>query len=112
MSEATPYITRGASSDECLDQGLVCSIDPHTGRCTECGELEFPAAYHWTGWESEEDYPPGRMGVYFLTIHTPDGDEYACILHRTEGEAYPLDGPIAKRKEANAQAIVDALNRK
>lgn len=35
-----PYITRGESSTECLDDGLVCSIDPATGECTECGTPE------------------------------------------------------------------------
>lgn len=27
-------------STGCLDKGLVCSIDPHTGRCTECDGQE------------------------------------------------------------------------
>jgi hypothetical protein len=37
-----PYITNGASSEGCLNAGLVCSIDPMTGKCTECGQEEFP----------------------------------------------------------------------
>lgn len=28
-------------SSECLDNGLVCSVDPLTGRCTECGGREI-----------------------------------------------------------------------
>lgn len=35
-----PYPTRGESSEQCLDAGLNCSIDPATGRCTECGVEE------------------------------------------------------------------------
>ncbi|MCK0441054.1 hypothetical protein MUG78_16770 [Gordonia alkaliphila] len=35
-----PYLTSGESSSECLDSGLVCSIDPRTGKCTECGKPE------------------------------------------------------------------------
>lgn len=41
MSEADlPYITGADSSDQCLDAGLNCSIDPLTGRCTECNRPE------------------------------------------------------------------------
>ena len=35
-----PYITKGESSSACLDSGLVCSIDPRTGKCSECGKAE------------------------------------------------------------------------
>jgi hypothetical protein len=35
-----PYLTDGPSSKECTDAGLTCSIDPATGKCTECGEFE------------------------------------------------------------------------
>lgn len=35
-----PYLTRGESSDSCLDAELNCSIDPTTGECTECGAAE------------------------------------------------------------------------
>ncbi|GAB3863549.1 hypothetical protein GCM10028801_31440 [Nocardioides maradonensis] len=35
-----PYLTRGESSESCLDMGWNCSIDPETGRCTECGKKE------------------------------------------------------------------------
>lgn len=37
---ALPYLTSGQSSEQCLDDGLVCSIDPLTGKCTECGIRE------------------------------------------------------------------------
>lgn len=70
-----------------------------------------PPAYHWLGWESEDEYPPGRPDTYFLTICYPDGEEMAVIVHRTVGGKFPLDGEVAKRKEADAQRIVDALNR-
>lgn len=33
-------LTSGESSAACLDAGLVCSIDPTTGTCTECGHRE------------------------------------------------------------------------
>jgi hypothetical protein len=34
-----PYLS-DTDSAECLDNGLVCSVDPNTGRCTECDGLE------------------------------------------------------------------------
>lgn len=74
--------------------------------------VEGAPAYHWIGWESEEEMEPGRPDTYFLTICHPDGEEYAVIFHRTFGGQFPLDGDLAKRKEADAQRIVDALNRK
>lgn len=37
-----PYTTKGPSSEDCLDAGLVCSIDPLIGACTECGLYEYP----------------------------------------------------------------------
>jgi len=70
----------------------------------------YPAAYHWLGWESEADFEPGRPDTYFLTICHPDGEEYAVIIHRTVDGQFPLDGEVAKGKEADAQRIVDALN--
>jgi len=47
-----PYITGADSSDECLDKGLNCSIDPATGACTECRrpegmDSEIPNASRW-----------------------------------------------------------------
>lgn len=39
-----PRITRGESSQECLDAGLNCSIDPASGACTECGTAEDTGA--------------------------------------------------------------------
>lgn len=70
--------------------------------------------YHWIGWESEEDemVTDARPGTYWITICHPDGEEYAVIIHRTMGGKFPLDGDVAKGKEADAQRIVDALNRK
>ncbi len=88
---------------------IVSDTDPDNG---EDEAEEFPEVYHWLGWESEADFEPGRPDTYFLTICHPDGEEYAVIIHRTVGGQFPLDGGVAKRKEANAQAIVDALNRK
>lgn len=72
---------------------------------------EYPTAYHWLGWESEADFEPGRADTYFLTICHPDGEEMAVIIHRTVDGEFPLDGIVAKSKEADAQRIVDALNR-
>lgn len=83
---------------------IVSDLEPEEG--------PYPPAYHWLGWESEADYEPGREDTYFLTICFPDGEEMAVIIHRTVGGEYPLDGPVAKRKEEDAQRIVDALNRK
>lgn len=71
---------------------------------------EYPPAYHWLGWEAEEDFEPGRPDTYFLTICYPDGEEMAVIVHRTVDGKFPLDGEGAKQKEQRAQAIVDALN--
>ncbi|QGJ95002.1 hypothetical protein KHQ86_gp158 [Gordonia phage Stormageddon] len=41
-----PHLTEGESSRQCLDAGLVCSIDPRTGKCTECGCYEHPEENH------------------------------------------------------------------
>jgi len=38
-----PRLTRGESSAACLDAGLVCSVDPRSGNCTECGAPEDTA---------------------------------------------------------------------
>jgi hypothetical protein len=110
--DSMPYTTNGPSSTECLDAGLVCSIDPTTGQCTECGQEEFPSRYGWTDWQSEEEElgSDGRKGVYWIEIFDPQGEEYAVIVHRTVGGLFPLDGSVAKEKEARAQQIVDALN--
>ena len=83
---------------------LVSDTDPD--KETE----EYPAAYHWLGWEAEEDFEPGRPDTYFLTICNPDGEEIAVIVHRTVDGQFPLDGELAKIKEREAQHIVDALN--
>jgi hypothetical protein len=96
---------------EALDRALeiasviVSDLEP------EAETEDFPKAY-WLGWESEDDFEPGRPDTYFLTICHPDGEEYAVIVHRTFGGQFPLDGDVAKSKEADAQRIVDALNRK
>lgn len=70
------------------------------------------ARYGWTDWQSEEGElgPEGRKGVYWIEIVDPEGNEYAVIVHRTVDGQFPLDGPVAKEKEARAQQIVDALN--
>lgn len=78
---------------------------------TDEGEDWNESHYHWTGWEAEADFEPGRPDTYFLTICYPDGEEMAVIVHRTVDGAFPLDGDLAKSKEARAQQIVDALNR-
>jgi hypothetical protein len=69
--------------------------------------------FTWTDWERETELTgdgSGDPGKYFLIIRDPDGEEYACILHRTEGGRFPLDGEIAKEKEKRATMIVAALN--
>lgn len=77
-------------------------------------EAECPMAdlrFTWTGWEAETDLDndDDREGVYFLTILDYD-EELAVIIHRTEGDAHPLDGKLAEQKIVNAQRIVNALN--
>ena len=75
-------------------------------------EKETPAvsSYDWTGWESEEEATdgPARPVTHFITIRE-DGEELAVIIHRTCGGQYPLDGELAKSKEAVAERIVAAL---
>lgn len=69
-----------------------------------------PAKYTWSGWEVEtEETEDGREGVHYLTIHDPQGEEYATIIHRVT-DAYSLDSWVAQDKVKKAQAIVDALN--
>jgi hypothetical protein len=57
-----PYLTRGESSSECLSRGLVCSIDPGTGRCTECGAAECRCTHEATcpehGAHAEQHHDP------------------------------------------------------
>jgi hypothetical protein len=38
-----PRLTSGESSEQCLDAGLVCSINPRNGLCTECNKPEDKA---------------------------------------------------------------------
>lgn len=75
--------------------------------------------FGWTGWESERDLgnPDDRSDVHFLTIvenvpgdNGDSADEVAVIIHRTCSGKYPLDGTLARDKEAMAQLIADALN--
>ena len=69
--------------------------------------------YSWTGWERDTDMSGDGSGDpdrYFLTIRDPEGEEYAHIVHRTNGGTYPIDGPMAREKEGHARRIVDALN--
>lgn len=47
---------------------------------------------------------------FILTIHDPDGEEFATIVHRTAGGRFPLDGDLANQKRLNATRIVNALN--
>lgn len=70
------------------------------------------AKYGWTDWQSEYEElgSDGREGVYWIEIFEEDEGEIACIIHRTVDGKFPLDGPVAKEKEARAQMIVDALN--
>jgi hypothetical protein len=67
--------------------------------------------YAWIDWEAETDLgnDDDREGVHYLTI-VEDEEEMAVIVHRTCGGKWPLDGPLAKKKEQDAQRIVDALN--
>lgn len=66
----------------------------------------------WSGWEAETDLgnDDDRKDAHFLTI-AEDGEEIAVIMHRTCGGKHPLDGALAKRKEAYAEYIVDVLNK-
>lgn len=69
--------------------------------------------YSWTGWECDTDMSGDGSGDpdrYLLTVRDPEGEEYAHIVHRTNGGTYPIDGPMAREKEGRAQRIVDALN--
>jgi hypothetical protein len=69
------------------------------------------ARYDWTGWEAETELgnDDDREGVFYLTIRD-DEEEMAIIVHRTRDGRFPIDGPVAKIKEGQAQLIVDALN--
>lgn len=75
-------------------------------------EKETPAvnSYDWTGWESEAEATdgPARPDAHFITIRE-DGEELAVIIHRTCDGQFPLDGDVAKSKEAVAERIVAAL---
>lgn len=66
--------------------------------------------YTWTGWDDETDLgnADDREGVEYLSILDPKRDEVAVIIHRNQGDAG--DAVQKARKEAQAQAIVDALN--
>ncbi len=77
------------------------------------GPMTPPARFTWWGWaeETDLDNDDDREDVWFLTI-VDSGEEMATIVHRTCGGRYPLEGPLGKSKEANAQLIVDALNEK
>lgn len=82
---------------------LVSDTDP---------DREPEGQFGWHGWlsEEEEDVDDARPGVYWITITDTDGEEYTTIIHRTYGDKFPLDGPVAMEKQARAQKIVDALN--
>ena len=43
--------------------------------------------FTWSDWQSEEDElgSDGRVGVYWIEISDPNGEEYAVIVHRTVG---------------------------
>ena len=65
------------------------------------------------GWRDfEEDEADEIPGKYILTIYDGEPlDEMAVIVHRVCEGKYPLDGELANRKRADAQRIVDALNK-
>lgn len=69
--------------------------------------------FQFTDWEPEHAMTgdgKGDQDKYILTIQTADGDEWASIIHRTDGGRFPLDGPVAEEKMGRAQLIVAALN--
>lgn len=68
--------------------------------------------FTWTGWHAETDLDndDDREDVYYLTINSPNGEEYAVIVHRTVGGKYPLDGTVATQKIARADFMCVALN--
>jgi hypothetical protein len=69
--------------------------------------------FTWTEWEPETALTGDGSGdpdKYILTIRDPEGEEYATIVHRTEGGLFPLDGLVAKEKEQRAVTIVAALD--
>jgi hypothetical protein len=85
-----PYLTDGASSKECTDAGLTCSIDPATGKCTECGEFEQEPQIYWDAHHEDDD-------------KRPYGEDTAAIVDLQQG------GIIAYCHKDNANRIVMAL---
>jgi len=70
--------------------------------------------YRWVDFEPEPDITGDGSGdpeKFFITILDPDGEEYACIVHRIVGGRFPINGDLADEKRGRAQKIVDALNR-
>lgn len=68
--------------------------------------------YYMTDWEAETDIgnDDDREGVYFLTIHHPDGEEMAVVIHRVCDGRFPIDGDVAQAKVKSAELIVNSLN--
>lgn len=73
-------------------------------------ETIYDVDYSWHGWESEPEMSGDGSGdpdTYYLTIcHW--GEEIATICHRAS-EKFPIDGPDADYKIAQADRIVAAL---
>lgn len=65
--------------------------------------------YAWSDWQTDES-TDDIVDKYVITIEL-DGEEFATIVHRTCGGLFPLDGPLARQKERDAEAICDAMNR-
>lgn len=65
------------------------------------------------GWAdfTEDESTDAIPDKFILTITDEDGEEFATIVRRTVDGEYPLDGGLASQKRANAQRIVNALNR-
>lgn len=83
-----PYLTSGPSSKECTEAGLVCSIDPEQGKCTECGEFEQEPVIYSEPADAED---------------RPWGDDTAQIVDLTAA------GVIAYCHKENAHRVVMAL---
>lgn len=67
--------------------------------------------YQWFDFEEDKYVSTDEIpGKWVLTIAYPDGEELAVIIHRDCDGKYPIDGPKADAKRAQAQMIVDALN--
>lgn len=91
-----PYLTNGPSSTECTDAGLTCSIDPVSGKCTECGQFEQEPQVYW------DDDQPDEWTEDEAKI-LPYGDDTCRIIDLEQG------GVIAYCHRNNANRIAMAL---